>query len=496
MASRFLLCCGILLGLSSLSVCAQDSFDEYRKKRMQDFNAYRNQREKDFEEYRRKRSLEFARYLEERWKKFEAYKGIKRPVEPKPKEPVVFDEPDTKIPDLVKIPIRKVVPVTPAPVTPSPVKLPPLKENVLVASKTKFMFLNTPCYLAMDQSLKFTLKGISEKNIADAYKRLSGSRYDAFYNDCAQIYQRLNLNGWGAFLLTRDIAKRLQGAGNEAVLLQAVLMTQLGYDVRMGVGDNRLCLMMASTESIAEYGYLKVDGRNYYIMDSTFRNGPFYTYEKNIDGAVRPIDFDNPVDMKLDYAATTVRQIRSLKYPQMSAQVSVNRNLIDYYKEMPPLAGNCWNVYARQALENPCYRMLLPQLRQYVTGKGQKEAASMLLDWVQTGFQYKTDDEQFGYEKPFFKEEIFFYPYCDCEDRSILYSYLIHQLLQLDVVFIYSPGHVFTAVCFDDPVEGDYIQIDGKKYIICDPTYIGADVGRCMPNYKNASFEAVRIDWN
>lgn len=99
----------------------------------------------------------------------------------------------------MKIPIRKVVPVTPAPVTPNPVKLPPLKENVPVTSKTKFMFLNTPCYLAMNQSLKFTLKGISEKHIADAYKRLFDSRYDAFYNDCAQIYQRLNLNGWGPF---------------------------------------------------------------------------------------------------------------------------------------------------------------------------------------------------------------------------------------------------------------------------------------------------------
>ena len=29
----------------------------------------------------------------------------------------------------------------------------------------------------------------------------------------------------------------------------------------------------------------------------------------------------------------------------------------------------------------------------------------------------------------------------------------------------------------------DYIVVDGKRYTICDPTYIGADIGMCMPKY-------------
>ena len=115
------------------------------------------------------------------------------------------------------------------------------------------------------------------------------------------------------------------------------------------------------------------------------------------------------------------------------------------------------------------------------------EAANMLIDFVQTAFAYQTDGEQFGYEKPFFVDELFYYPYCDCEDRSILYSRLVRSLLNLDVVLLDYPNHIATAVCFTEQVEGDYILVNGKKYVICDPTYIGASIGMAMPQFKSVA---------
>ena len=45
---------------------------------------------------------------------------------------------------------------------------------------------------------------------------------------------------------------------------------------------------------------------------------------------------------------------------------------------------------------------------------------------------------------------LFYYPYCDCEDRSVLYSYLVRNLLKLDVVLLDYPNHIATAVCFNE----------------------------------------------
>ena len=101
--------------------------------------------------------------------------------------------------------------------------------------------------------------------------------------------------------------------------------------------------------------------------------------------------------------------------------------------------------------------------------------------------QYKTDAEQFGtgIEKTFFCEEMFYYPFCDCEDRAVLYSYLVHNLLGFDVVLLEYPGHECTAVAFPEPLTGSATSItyQGRTWYICDPTYIGSDIGMCIPRY-------------
>ncbi len=37
-----------------------------------------------------------------------------------------------------------------------------------------------------------------------------------------------------------------------------------------------------------------------------------------------------------------------------------------------------------------------------------------------------------------------------------------------------------------------YITVSGKKYIICDPTYIGASIGLAMPQFKNVAAKVLK----
>ena len=127
-----------------------------------------------------------------------------------------------------------------------------------------------------------------------------------------------------------------------------------------------------------------------------------------------------------------------------------------------------------------------------IKGKSEKDAANILIDFVQNSFQYQTDGEQFGYEKPFFMDENFYYPACDCEDRAILFSNLVKDLLGLDAVLLDYPNHIASAVRFNEDISGDYILLDGKKYLICDPTYIGAPIGMCMDRFKSVPPEIIR----
>ena len=50
------------------------------------------------------------------------------------------------------------------------------------------------------------------------------------------------------------------------------------------------------------------------------------------------------------------------------------------------------------------------------------------------------------------------------------------------------------AVNFTDAVKGDYIMFDGSKYVVCDPTYIGAPVGMTMPDMDNETARVILLE--
>jgi len=67
----------------------------------------------------------------------------------------------------------------------------------------------------------------------------------------------------------------------------------------------------------------------------------------------------------------------------------------------------------------------------------------------------------------------------------------VKELLEIDVIGLKYPGHIATAVKFNDSVKGESIDYQGETYTICDPTYINAQVGIAMPEYKNINPEGI-----
>jgi hypothetical protein len=61
----------------------------------------------------------------------------------------------------------------------------------------------------------------------------------------------------------------------------------------------------------------------------------------------------------------------------------------------------------------------------------------------------------------------------------------MRDLLGLDVALVYSPGHLFTAVDFNESangsttlISGTSLSINGKRFVVCEPTCTnGAPVG-------------------
>jgi hypothetical protein len=126
--------------------------------------------------------------------------------------------------------------------------------------------------------------------------------------------------------------------------------------------------------------------------------------------------------------------------------------------------------------------------------KTDKQKVAVLLEFVQKAFQYKTDMDQFKYEKYFFPDELFLYPYSDCEDRSVLFARLVKQFTRLECIGLDYPGHINTAIFFGDETEGTTITHNNRKFSVCDPTFSNAPIGYLAPEYKDFQPEIITFE--
>jgi len=361
---------------------------------------------------------------------------------------------------------------------------------VLFRSVFSFLFFNTDCNVSLNNTLSFSLRDASEKSVSQIWKTLSGNQYDAMISDCLSLRNQLNLSDWGYMLLLKTLSENfLNKESNEAVLLQMFILTQSGYKVRIARASNHLALLIPFRETIYEYSYMNIGGVKYFIMNKELNGQTFYIYNHEFPKEQyfswqtgRP---------NLAEKLTAPKTFASARYPEMNVTVQTNQNLIDFYNNYP--LSSQWNLYMSAGLSETAKQTLYPALKRVIAGKSKTEAAAMLLNFHQTSFGYMTDGQQFGYERPLFADENFFYPYNDCEDRAILYALLVKELIGLEVVLLHYPGHLATAVHFLENVTGDYLIIDGKKFVVCDPTYIGANIGMAMPDYKNVNANVIKL---
>lgn len=357
------------------------------------------------------------------------------------------------------------------------------------SGRSKIVYGGLAFYLNNSLNRKCSLNGLNENAIADAYEALCNSDYKPLLADCAQIRKDLRLNDWGVFTLVRQVADTYCGTANESIVMQQFLLNEMGYKARMArkATEDKMMLFVATDCSIYAHPYITLNGQNYYNLSGNNEQCQFYMCQKDSPKA------KNSVGMQLKEAplfpGTVVSSTHQAKGSAARVTVDVPKALMDFYKDYPQCDYSVYfNAPVNAAMEN----RILSSLAPWVQGRNEADAANILINFVQTAFQYQTDGQQFGYEKPFFVEELFYYPYSDCEDRAMLFSYLVRKLLGLDVVLLDYPEHIATAVRFNGNVSGDYLMVNGRKYIVCDPTYIGASIGMTMPRYKTVSAKVLK----
>lgn len=479
----------VVILLFPLFVFAQkQSFEQYKAEQQAKFAKYKSDKQKEFDAYRQKLNADYAAYMAKQWKVYKSYAAEKKPMDQDIPKPEVKE--GCTPPPNTEIRYRLVITIVPyeAPMPVVPFDTPPTEDK----PSYSFSFHGTPCKVHLSNALKYTLPNATEQSAAGMWTHLSDPVYDAFVSDCLRLRDELQLNDWGYINLLQALTKSFYGNdSNEAILTQMYVLTQSGYSSRIASIDDKWVLLVPLQETMYSYSYIYLDNQKYYILAPKGYSCSYKVFDRAFpEEKIASLRMN--ASPKLTYRAASSRTLSSRRYPGIRASVIGNLNLIDFYNEYP--LSSKWDYYSAASLSDETKQSLYPVFKREIAGKSASVAANMLINFVQTAFDYKTDGDQFGYERPLFGDETLFYPYSDCEDRSILYSILVRELLGLDVVLLDYPDHIATAVNFpNDKTYGYYFILGNKKYTICDPTYIGADIGECMPRYEDVSPKIIRI---
>mgnify|MGYP006872980946 CR=1 FL=1 len=351
------------------------------------------------------------------------------------------------------------------------------------------LFQTTSNNLKQPQTIS---NNLSENALADAWQQLADAKYDITLKTALDARKANNLCDWAYMKVLQAATEKRYGKSNEAVLMQAFLMSQSGYRIRMGMNANRLYLLVASDYNICGLTFFTLDGVKYYMVGE----------DKIPSMQICRAKFDKEKSLSLQLAQlpglgdepAPKRTLTSRK--GVTATVSVNKNLIDFFDSYPQAYLNNdfttrWAAYANTPLDLSIQNTLYPPFRKVIASLSERDAVGLILNWVQTAFQYAYDDEVWGGDRAFFPQETLFYPYSDCEDRAILFSRLVRDIVGLDVVLLYYPGHLAAAVAFTAQESGDWLQYGNRRYVVCDPTYINAPVGATMPGMDNQQAKVI-----
>lgn len=477
-----------------------EDFESFKQRARSEFSAFREKAKSDYEDFRKKANEEYIRFMRQAWHDYNQIKGIDVPIErEKPIEPIILplDVPAPKPLQAKPIVIGEIKP----PVGNTPIEQPhpvsPVRQNPVAKDKQlKFSFMGTFVSVRAPETQLFHVRACNEDSFADAWSQLCQDDYINMLYDCLKIREELGLCDWAYLLFLDELSKAYcRNSLDEQRLLYAWLFCQSGYEIRLGISEEQhLEVLIASLFDIYRCSYYQIGDIKYYVLSSYEGKMRIFNHDFQNEQALSLLIEQEP---RIDMQRSKERVLASAKYPDMRYTIFENENLMEFYSTYPTsvIGDNImtrWALYAKAPICNGVMQELYPKLKRSLQGKSQWEQVDRLLNWVQTAFVYEYDDKVWGGDRAFFSDETLYYPFCDCEDRSILFSRLVRDLLGLKVALIYYPGHLATAVQFtDESVSGDSFTLQGRRFIVCDPTYINAPVGLSMPNLDTDQAQAI-----
>ena len=479
---------GLFLVFIVFSLNAQ-TFEEFKKQIRNEYNSFEQETQKKFDDFVTRIDREYSEYLLDNFGPHTARKSQLDIIKPKPESIPEYTKEIVDESNETEFVLKQPTVVYQGPVYPSIKKT----EDIDFATiRLNVNFLGWSLYFDIDRQIAdIKLNELSPESISNLWDSYSQVNYNHFIAQIAEVANILNLNQWAYYQLIKECSQQAFSAENDRIAFQWIMLTRSRYKSKIGYGSGRMYLLLPSVYTIYNLEYITLNGIKYYVIDG---NGEqINTYEKDFP------ESDIIMDVRIDKPFNTEPMNKSREYhfthngEKITITLDYDEQMIRFYNTIP-LSDVV--VYFNSVVSNRTKNSVIETFEPMLKGLTDLEALELLLSFVQQAFPYKSDIYEHGGEKYLFPDEVLHYTVSDCEDRSVLFTYLVRTLLNKEVVAVTFPGHIATAVETTDSQTGIVYNLDGKQFIICDPTFFGAPPGITISQVKNDTPELIVLDFD
>jgi len=459
----------VLILTSLYSLLNAGSFADFKRSQADSFKSYKDERDSTFDNY-----------LKSSWEAYASKKPLSLYKDPKPSKitPAQYRKIKKLGPKInILLDKQKIDTIK------KDIEIKELPKKIIVVRKDiEFDFFGTALGLNIPydmQKAKFFPQ--TKKGITNFFQSVATIEYETLVYDIEKISNKMNLNDWGKYLLIKEISEKIFSNQDDSRLLSWFIFNKLGYSVRIGLSNKHVVLMHHSEKTIYSTPNYTIDKKKFYVISNYAQgsSGKIFTYKQNYPNS------DRAFDLSMETLPNFKENLESklLSYKQYGKEYSVsyhyNQNLIDFMSTYPQAD---YETFFNAPMDSRTYKEIATGLKKHINGMQASVAINFVLNFVQSAFKYEVDEQQFGREKVMFAEETLYFDKSDCEDRAVLFAYLVNKLFNIGVVGVKYKDHMATALYI--PMKGDSVKINSKKFVIADPTYMNAIVGQSMSKYK------------
>ena len=446
---------------------------------------FSNQRDKlysgtDFYNYARIRDEDFSEYLKETWVDYSIFAPLSEETRNTMIKKPVFNYSDLDITYPVNLPYSGVVgfnDIGTGQIS-SMHRIRKPETDEFNSINEKFLFYGQQINLHCDKLLTISATAtVSEDSVSGFWKSFSSSNSNHLVDQLMDYRDLLGLGDWGFFQLVKAASSHIYRDNIwKADQLTWALMIRSGFDVRLAFNQNSTTILFTSENNIYARQFVMIGQKRFYL-DREMNSQLLVTCQDPFP------DTDGMIDVKfyksLNFSGKLIIRKFSLQWNNKKYEFALryNPSVIRFYHDYPKTDQS---VFFGASVSSTLKEDLLGQFYPVLSKMGKVEAVAFLQQFLQRQFDYSTLNAKSGLAQSRFAEEIIASKSGDDRSKAVLFSWLIRILLRYPVVGVQTAGYYSAAVCFDEPIDGDFYFLNRRKYIITDPTILNAPIGLMM----------------